>query len=204
MVCSTIHRLISSRAFFDVVRKEDSSFVNNCLRSAIILFVLSTLAGCASSSGIQHASPIMTGTPVSVDFALVETSSALTSLEPEKSLLKELIISGLRGRNVFGDVDGNGPAAGTSSGIKIKVVIKEIKKISRDERDWAGAMAGRARIVVEATVSDLSSGKRIEFFEVVGESSGGSNLAGTTDEAIERAAGLVVAQVIEISRQTGS
>jgi hypothetical protein len=180
------------------------SRVRRHLQNAVILFGLVTFTGCVSPEGIQHASPIATGTPVSVDFALVETSSALPGLEMEKSLLDELIISGLRGRNVFGDVDGNVPAAGTSSGIKIKVVIKEIKKISRDERNWAGALAGRARIVVEATVSDLSSGKRIEFFEVVGESSGGSNLAGTTDEAIEQAAGLVVAQVIEISRQTGS
>jgi hypothetical protein len=178
--------------------------VNNNIQKGLILLVLLILTGCASSGGIQHASPIATGTPVSVDFALVETSSVLTGLEAEKSLLNELIISGLRGRNVFGDVDGKAPAAGTSSGIKIKVVITEIKKISRGERDWAGALAGRARIVVGATVSDLSSGKRIEFFEVVGESSGGSNLAGTTDEAIQRAAGLVVAQVIEISRQTGS
>jgi hypothetical protein len=178
--------------------------VNNNIQKGLILLVLLILTGCASSGGIQHASPIATGTPVSVDFALVETSSVLTGLETEKSLLNELIISGLRARNVFGDVDGNAPAGDTSSGIKIKVVITEIKKISRGERDWAGALAGRARIVVGATVSDLSSGKRIEFFEVVGESSGGSNLAGTTDEAIQRAAGLVVAQVIEISRQTGS
>ena len=202
MVCSTIHRLISSRAFFDVVRKEDSSFVNNCLRSAIILFVLSTLAGCASSGGIQHASQIATGTPVSVDFALVETSSALGGLGTEEHLLETLIVSGLRGRDVFEEVGGDPAAAGASSGIMIKVVVKEIKQVSQSEREWAGALAGRARILVEATVSDLSSGKLIETFAAEGESSGGSNLAGTTDEAIQRAAEQVVAQVIKISSQT--
>ena len=82
------------------------------------------------------------------------------------------------------------------------VVVKEIKKVSRSEREWAGALAGRAWILVEATVSDLNSGKLIETFAAEGESSGGSNLAGTTEEAIQRAAEQVVAQVIKISRQT--
>ena len=170
---------------------------------AAFLVVLLNLAGCASTGGIRHASPIVTGSPVSIDFALVETVAGTGDLEAENHLLKQLIISGLRGRNVFGDVDGTSAAAASEgSGIKIKVDIKEIKKISRGERDWAGALAGRARIVVAATVLDLSSGKLIETFEAEGISSGGSNLAGTSDEAIQRAAEQVVAQVIKISRQT--
>jgi hypothetical protein len=193
----------SSVRLFDAARKENLSFVNNCLQGAAILIGLSALIGCVSSGGIQHASPIAIHTPVSIDFARVETSSALGDLEAEKHLLNELVISGLRGRYVFGDVDGNMPAAGATNGMNIKIDIKKIKKISSGEREWAGALAGRARIVVGATVSDLSSGKLIETFEVVGESSGGSNLAGGTDEAIQRAAEQVVAQVIEISRQTG-
>jgi hypothetical protein len=177
--------------------------VNNYLQSATILIVLSALIGCVSSGGIQNAGPIAIHTPVSIDFARVETSSALGDLEPEKHSLNELVISGLRARDVFGDVEGNEPAASASGGMDIKIEIKEIKKISPEEREWAGALAGRARIVVGVTVSDLRSGKLVETFDAVGESSGGSNLAGTTDEAIQRAAEQVVAQVIKISRQTG-
>jgi hypothetical protein len=172
--------------------------------SGATLLVLLALAGCMSTGLIQHASPIMPGTPVSVDFALVETSSIIGDLEAEKHSLNDLIISDLRASGVFGEVDGEPAAAGATNGIKIKIVIKEIKKISRGQREWAGALAGRAQILVEATVSDLSSGKLIETFEAEGESSGGSNLAGTTEEAIQVAAEQVVAQVIKISRQTGS
>jgi len=152
---------------------------------------------------IQHASPVAAGTPVSIDFALVEISSAIGGLEIEKHQLDEFIVSDLRGHGIFDEVGDDPSAAGTSNGIKIQVVIKEIKKVSRNEREWAGAVAGRALILVEATVSDLSSGKPIETFEAEGESSGGSNLAGTTDEAVQRAAEQVVAQVVKISRQTG-
>jgi hypothetical protein len=180
----------------------DSSLVKRNIQNAAMLFGLATLMGCASSGMTQHAGPVATSTPVSIDFALVETSSALGGLETEKQLLETLIVSGLRGRDVFEEVGGDPAAAGASSGMIIKVVVKEIKQVSQSEREWAGALAGRARILVEATVSDLSSGKLIETFAAEGESSGGSNLAGTTDEAIQRAAEQVVAQVINISSQT--
>ena len=176
--------------------------VKSRIQSGAILFVLLILTGCASSGLVQHASPIATGTPVSIDFALVETSSVAGNLEAENHLLNDLIISDLRARGVFGEVDGEPAAAGVTNGIRIKVVIKEIKKISHSEREWAGALAGRAQILVEATVSDLNSGKLVETFEAEGESSGGSNLAGTTEEAVQRAAEQVVAQVVKISRQT--
>ncbi len=168
-----------------------------------MLLLLLALTGCASSGVIRQASPISTSVPVSIDFALVETFSAITGLETETNLLNDLVISGLRGKGVFGDVDGNPAAAGSSGGIKVAIKILEIKAISNDERQWAGALAGRARILVQATVTDLSSGKPIETFQAEGLSSGGSNLAGTTDEAVQQAAELVVAELVRISRLTG-
>jgi hypothetical protein len=177
--------------------------VKGIFKRGAILFVLLTLAGCASSGVIKNATPVATGTPVSIDFALIHTSTSLGGLETETNSLNDLVISGLRAREVFGEVDGNPAAAGSSGGIKVEIKILEIKKISRDEREWAGAMAGRGRILVQATVSDLNSGKPIETFEAEGLSSGGSNLAGITDEAIQRVAEQVVAEVIAISRRTG-
>jgi len=171
-------------------------------RYAAVLACLLVLTGCASSGWVQHASPVAAGTPVSIDFALVETSSTVEGLEAEKHLLMELIVSNLRGHGIFDEVSADPAAAAAADGMKIKVVINEIRKVSHNQRVWAGAMAGRARIVVAVTVSDLNSGKPIETFEATGQSSGGSNLAGTTEEAIQRAAEQVVAQVIKISRQT--
>jgi len=168
-----------------------------------MLLILLALAGCASSGSIKRASPISTSVPISVDFALVKTSSTLAGLEAETHTLNDLVISGLRGRQVFGDVDADLAAAGSSDGIKVEIKILEIKKISREHRQWAGAMAGRARLLVQATVTDLNSGKPIETFEAEGLSSGGSNMAGTTDEAIQRTAEQVVAEVVRISRHIG-
>ena len=63
-------------------------------------------------------------------------------------------------------------------------------------------MAGQARIVVHVTVSDLKSGDQIESFEVEGKS-GKSAFAGTTEEAIERAAEQVAAEVVRLNARTG-
>lgn len=177
--------------------------VKNIFKRGALLLILLTLAGCASSGAIKRISPIPASVSISVDFALVKTSSALAGLEAETQTLNDLIISGLRGRQVFGDVDADPAAAGSSDGIKVEIKILEIKKISREQRQWAGALAGRARLLVQATVTDLNSGKPIETFEAEGLSSGGSNLAGITDEAVQRAAEQVVAEVIRISRHTG-
>ena len=163
--------------------------------------LLLTFVGCTSSGVVRSASPVSTSAPVSLDFILVETSSALDNSEADRQLLNEAIITGLRETQVFGDVSGNKAEVNSSSGMKIQVDIQKIKRVSLDARVWFGALAGRAQILAQVTVSDLKSGNQIQSFETEGKS-GGSAMAGTTDEAIQRAAQRVVAEILKISRQT--
>jgi hypothetical protein len=159
------------------------------------------VAGCASSGAVRNASPI-TAKPFDLDLVWVKTFSSLNDLEPEKRTLNDAIVSGLRETQLFKEVSGDKAELGTGSGITIDADVREIKKISKNERLWAGAMAGKARIRIHVTVCNLNSGNQIETFEAEGESSGGSALAGTTDEAIYRAAGVVVGEVLKINSQT--
>ena len=172
------------------------------LKYAAILSVLLTFDGCASSGVVKNASPVSTSMPVSLDFVLVETSGSLDNLETDRRLLNDVIITGLRETQMFGSVSGNKADANSGGGIKVNVDIKKVSKVSNSARAWFGALAGRARILVQVTISDLNSGKQIETFETEGKSSGGSDLAGTTDEAFQQAARRVVAEVVKISRQT--
>ncbi len=169
---------------------------------AVTLIFLLNLAGCASSSGVvRNASPIATGRPVSLDFVLVETSSSLVNLEPEKNALNDSIISCLQQSQIFGVVSASNIVVSQGSGLKVSADIKEIHKVSDDARLWIGGLAGRAQILVQLIVTDLKSGAQIETFEVEGKS-GKSAAAGTTDEAIERAAEKVAAELVKISMQT--
>jgi hypothetical protein len=169
---------------------------------AAILFVLLNLVGCASPSGVvKNDSPVLISKLVSMDSIFVESTSSLGDLETEKHLLGDLIVSGLREKQWFTNVSGNKEDVNSGSGIKVTADIKEINKVSDNARSWAGALAGQARILVHVTVSDLSSGNQIEVFEAEGKS-GKSAFAGTTDEAIQLAAGQIVAKVFKLYTQT--
>lgn len=169
---------------------------------AALPLVLLALAGCASSGFVQNASPITARKPFDLDLILVKTSSSLGGSEAEQAMLNDAIVSSLRDSHLFKKVSGNQAELGSGSGITINANIVAIKKISKDQRLWAGALAGRARIQIQVLVTDLNSGSQIETFEADAESSGGSALAGTTSEAIERAAVEVVGEVCKINSQT--
>src|ERR1035438_6535680 len=125
---------------------------------AAILFVLLNIVGCASPSGVvKNDSPVLTNKLVSMDIIFVESTSSLGDLETEKHRLGDLIVSGLREKQWFTNVSGNIADINSGSGIKVAADIKEINKVSDNARLWAGALAGQARILVQVTVSDLSS-----------------------------------------------
>ncbi|MGA2247195.1 MAG: DUF4410 domain-containing protein [Verrucomicrobiota bacterium] len=172
------------------------------VKLTLLLLIMLNLVGCVSSGSIHEASPITATKPFDLDLIFVKTTSSSSDLEAEKQMLNDEIVSGLRDTHLFNAASGIRADLGSGSGITITADVVKIKKISKNKRLWAGALAGRARIRVQVTVSDLNSGQPIETFEADGQSSGGSSLAGTTDEAIERAADIVVGEVLKIYAQT--
>jgi len=173
------------------------------LHFTAIWLVLVALAGCASQPAVQLARPVIMGKPVSMDTILVTAASALNGLTPETNGLSDAIYSGLNESRMFVHVTQDKAATNAGDGIKIHAVIQQIKKVSDNAREWSGALAGRAWVLVQVTVSDLRSGKPIEVFEVMGQS-GQSAFAGTTNEAILRAAEQVVAEILKLNAQTGT
>lgn len=176
--------------------------MKSAIRSAAGLLALLTLAGCASFGQVRDASPITAQKPFDLDLIWVKTSSALPATEAETRMLGDAIVSALRDTQLFKQVSGNKAELGSGSGITIEAEITRIRKISKNTRLWAGALAGRARIQLHVRIADFNSGKTMETFDADAESSGGSALAGTTDEAIEQAAGEVVGEVLKINSQT--
>jgi Domain of unknown function (DUF4410) len=163
--------------------------------------LLVIVVGCASSGTVTNISAASTGVPISRDIAIVEATSALTDVEPQKSLLNALVISGLQQTQRFGRVSGNQIAIKPTSGIKVSADIKQVNAVSDVARVMVGAFAGQAQIVVQVTVSDLKSGNQIGTFEAEGKSSAGTAFAGTTDQAVQRVAEQIVAEVVKISTQ---
>jgi hypothetical protein len=172
------------------------------LKFTLLPLALLMLAGCTSSGFVQGVSPITANRPFALDLIHVKTSSTSGGLAAEAQMLNDAIVSGLREAHLFQAVSGNRAELGSGSGITVSAEITAIEKISKSRRLWAGALAGRARIRIRVLVADLNSGRPMETFEAGGESSGGSALAGTTDEAIDRAADEVVREVLNLNAQT--
>lgn len=177
--------------------------MKSVFRYSAILFLLMNLIGCASSSGVvSKVDPVLTSKPFSLNFIFVKASSSLSGLEAQERVLKDSLFSGLKETGLFGCVSDNQADNKQDGGIKIKAEIEAIKKVSVNQREWVGILAGRARILVQVTISDLKSGNQIESFEVEGLSDK-SAFAGTTDEAIQRVADQVVAQVVKLYTKAG-
>jgi hypothetical protein len=167
--------------------------------SSILLMLM--LAGCASSGHVREASPI-TAQPFNLDMIWVKTSNSLADAAGEARTLRDKIISGLNDTHSFKEVSGSQAELDSGSGIRIEAEITDLRRVSKSRRLWLGLLAGQARILVNVTVSDLNTGQQIETFKAEGESSGGSARAGTTEEAIERAAEVVVGEVLKINART--
>jgi hypothetical protein len=159
------------------------------------------LAGCASSGHVREASPI-TAQPFNLDLIWVKTASTLGDAAGETQALRDKIVSGLNDTRSFREVSGDRAELDSGSGITIAAEITNLRRVSKNKRLWVGLLAGQARILAKVTVTDLNTGHLIETFSVEGESSGGSARAGTTDEAIERAAEAVVGEVLKINART--
>ena len=126
----------------------------------------------------------MKSKPVSLDNIYVTVTSSAGDLASEKIELRDEIVSRLAQTGMFTNVTGNPADLGSGDGIKVAADIKAIKRVSDNAREWAGGLAGRARILIRVTLTDLKSGNLIEVFEAEGQS-GTSAFAGTTNEAIQ-------------------
>ena len=166
----------------------------------LVLWIAAGLTGCANSAGRITARPPGRDQPARLDGTLlVATSSHLEAMDREKKVLNDSVISGLRETELFPEVTETGTNH-IEAGIKVESDITQIKKVTDNARLWFGGLAGQARIVVQVTVSDLSSGKPVKTFTVEGES-GSTARAGTT-EAIQQAAAQITAELVKLNAQT--
>lgn len=163
----------------------------------LVLFILLALNGCATQDDFKIAKPIISAKPPSMDNILVVVSGS-SSLEAENLMLSVATVSGLKETSQFRKVAADKQELGLGNGIKVSLEILGIKKVTDKARFWIGSLAGKARVWVRITVSDLQTGSQIEVFEVVGES-GQTALSGTTDEAIYRAVNQIVAEILKIN-----
>jgi hypothetical protein len=165
-----------------------------------LALLMGGLAGCATPPHAAKAAAPATALPASFDFILVSATNAAPDSQAEAMQLQDAIVAGLRDSGLFANVDMNPPKELENGGIRISATIKQITRVSKSARIWYGGLAGKARVVVQAALTDLATGKPLETFEVEGHT-GASSWAGITDEAIHLAAAQVVDEMKRLNAQ---
>ena len=154
--------------------------------------------GCASPSGsIQRLGPARQSPVAGRSLVLLETRCENSANEAERRLLQALVGAGLQQSGRFSKIVSTASAFPRPE-MKVLVVIKDLKKVSDSARLLWGDLAGQAGIATEVQVDDLIDATRITSFQAFGKSSTGWDGAGTTDQALQKAAEQIVAELIKI------
>ncbi len=150
-----------------------------------VMFALS-FYGCASTSSVNTA--IAPSVPLdSFKTVSVNVQTKVEDSEKEAKTFKEILTSELRKNNKWDVLDGNPQCQ-----LELSATITNLNKVGGASRIILGALAGRASVDVDVVVKD-AKGKVISQFAVNGKSSGGTIFAGTTDQALEKAAAQIAA-----------
>lgn len=152
---------------------------------SFITLILFLLVGCAGQTIVKPEGEFKI--PGNKTAALL-----VTTLIPDNSKdiekLELLLTDKLRNAHIFSNV----MEKNQNADLLIKVEIEEFAKVSKSERFWYGAMAGRAKMAGKISLIEASTGKPLGSFHIENISSGGTVFAGTTEEVIDKFAEEVI------------
>ena len=160
-------------------------------QGVIFIFILILLNGCASRGAITETTP-MTLKLSTYKTMLFSVSSQVAGSSEEVVQLEAVTIAKLREKGLFDKVISGSSSPDAQADLRLDAKIIQLKRVSPGARAMVGAMAGRAGIDVEVELFDLKESKSIGTFIAQGRSSGGTVFAGTTPQAVERAAEQIV------------
>ncbi len=150
----------------------------------LITSVALVLAGCASSGVLTGAVPPAGGLG-RFKTVSVTVESRLADTQEEATRLQALIVAGLQ-------KPGRWQVADQNPDLVLTATLTDVYKVPRAARLIGGALAGQASVDADVVLRD-AHGAEVSRFHVTGKSSGGTIFAGTTDQALARAAEQVVA-----------
>lgn len=157
----------------------------------LFLLIIILLEGCASKGAITATTPV-TLKLSTYKTILFNTSSQVPGSSEEIVQLESMTIAKLREKGLFDKVVSGASSPDAQADLRLNAKIIQLKRVSSGARAMVGAMAGRAGIDVEVELFDVKESKSIGAFVAQGRSSGGSAFAGTTPQAVERAAEQIV------------
>ena len=154
------------------------------------VFLLASIAliGCASGGTTTAVQPLTASLGSSYKTVLVDVSTSVPDTNSDAQALENEIITELRKNTSFTKVISATGAPDAKVDLRLKAKIVDMKKVSAGKRVMLGGLAGRGRVKVDTDLVDGKSGKVLGSFTSEGKTSGGTAFAGTTEQALRRAA----------------
>ena len=111
--------------------------------------------------------------------------------------LENRIMADLRIQNAFQKIYSHAADPENDAQLGIQVTVASVRDIDNSDRLMWGAFAGQANTKALLEVREKATDKLLGSAQVEGLSSGGSVMAGTTGEAVDRVADEVVKIILE-------
>ncbi|GAB5045730.1 DUF4410 domain-containing protein [Thermodesulfovibrio sp. TK110] len=145
---------------------------------SLIILIVFFIAGCAGQTTIKPEAEFKIK---NIKTASVTVNTLLPDCEKEIIQIEKNLTEKLKEANIFSRI----LEKEQSADLIIKVDIEELAKVSKSDRFWYGAMAGRGKVAGRITLIEGFSGKILGSFYVESLTSGGTIFAGTTEQAID-------------------
>ena len=158
-------------------------------RIILIGFIFVFLGACASRGIMINTAP--TEVKLSQYRSLWVSVLSEAANEDEMRMLADEVVRMLKSTNMFEQISGPGDSS-TPLDLHLQLNIVDIRRVSMQDRAFAGAIPGKAKLLVDGVLIDTATQQKIGGFRVEGKSSGGSVFAGDTGQAILRAAEIIV------------
>ncbi len=161
------------------------------MRIRVLLLPLSLLLlsiGCASGGSTTAVQPMAATLGPGYKTVLVHVIASVPDAEADARALENEIITELRKESRLTRVTSATGAPDAKADLKVNANIVDLRKVSAGKRVMLGGLAGRGSVTVNADLVDGKSGKKLGSFTSEGKTSAGTVFAGTTEQALRRAA----------------
>jgi hypothetical protein len=165
--------------------------------AGLLLLISLALIGCASGGTTTAVQPLTASLGSKYKTVLVNVSTSVPDTNSDAQALENEIVTELRKNPAFTKVISATGAPDAKADLRLEAKIVDLRKVSAGKRVMLGGLAGRGRVKVDTDLVDGKSKKVLGSFTSEGKTSGGTAFAGTTEQALRRAAEEIAAFVAQ-------
>ena len=154
------------------------------VRVVLLVGIGVCFCACASKGVMINTSP--TQVKLSQYRSLRVSVSSEIASGSEMRMLSDEVVRRIKMRNFFETIIATGQSS-LQTDLLLNLIIVDMRRVSMQDRAFAGALPGKAKVLVDGNLMDPATGGKIGNFRIEGKSSGGSVFAERPHSSTARA-----------------